>query len=575
MTIRHATFLGATCLALCLVLTGCRPSLQNQGGRSQTTQAEPANPFKFFDAAASLQIDFTYRNGKEAEQNAILESLGGGVGVFDYDADDQPDLIFAGGGGFDDEGQPRGLSSVLYRGNSSGRFQDTSLPAGIPASQHYTHGIAAADFDSDGFPDVLVTGYGGITLWHNHGDGTFTDATVDSQIDDRSWSSSAGWGDIDGDGNLDLYLAHYVDWSPANNPRCSGGRNNAADVCPPRRFQGLDDSLYLSNGDGTFRDASVSSGLVKQGKGLGVILVDIDQDGDLDIYVANDTTDNFLYFNDGQGHLSERGMASGTAVDDQGVSNGSMGVAVLDFGNQGLPDLWVANFEDETFALYRNEGNGLFRHSSAQVGLSALGTLLVGFGTVCGDFDGDGDEDIAVANGHVVHHPANAPVRQLPLLLLNDHQRFLRMSFPQDTYLGSPHTGRGLAMGDLDHDGDLDLVFCNSNEPAAIEMNVSAPLGAWLKIRLIGTRSNRDAVGAYCVIRTTGGDQLRHRYGGGSYLSTSDCHLCFGIPKERTLRSLEVHWPGGQVTRLSHDDLVERGIDHSPFLTIVEPNGTE
>jgi hypothetical protein len=391
-------------------------------------------------------------------------------------------------------------------------------------------------------------------------------------LTDRSWSSSAGWGDLDGDGVLDLYLAHYVDWSPTNHPRCQGASRDMADVCPPRKFEGLDDAVYLGNGDGTFRDGTHDVGLKPGGKGLGVVLADLDHDGDLDVYVANDTVDNFLYVNDGHGHFAETGLSSGTAVDDKGNPNGSMGVSVLDFDGDELLDLWVANYEDETFALYRNENRGLFRHVSSQVGLGALGTLLVGFGTVCGDFDGDGDEDIAVANGHVIHQPRNAPVKQEPLILLNDQKkRLVRATFPEGTYLATPHAGRGLAMGDLDNDGDLDLVFANTNEPAAVLLNSGDASAHWLKLQLVGTVSNRDAIGARCVIHTSDGTQLRHRYGGGSYLSSSDRVVHFGITSRATLESIEIHWPSGVVTKLNGENLVDPAAWSNEVLTIVEP----
>ena len=411
-----------------------------------------------------------------------------------------------------------------------------------------------------------------MTLWHNGGDGTFDEMTNVCGLTDRSWSSSAGWGDINGDGVLELYLAHYVDWSPTNHPSCTSSSRDVADVCPPRKFEGLDDSVFLGNGDGTFREGTRDIGLKSGGKGLGVVLADLDHDGDLDIYVANDTVDNFLYINDGRGHLAETGLLSGTAVDDKGNPNGSMGVSVLDFDGDGLLDLWVANYEEETFALNRNEDHALFRHCSSQVGLGALGTLLVGFGTVSGDFDGDGDEDIAVANGHVIHHPKNAPVKQEPLVLINDRkERLVRATFPEATYLATPHTGRGLATGDIDNDGDLDLVFVNTNEPAAVLLNSADASAHWLKVQLVGTASNRDAIGARCVIRTSDGTQLRHRHGGGSYLSSSDRVLHFGLTGSATLESIEIHWPSGGVTTLNGGSLTDPTAWSNGTLTVVEP----
>jgi enediyne biosynthesis protein E4 len=563
-----------SCWLLCLVLMGCS-SCSTKSGTTRNpdqTTGRSSVTISFKDVTKTSLVDFTYRNGQEAQQNAILESLGGGVGLFDYDLDGRLDLFLPGGGSFGSAASVTGRASELFHQVGGGRFENTSQPARISVARQYSHGVAIADYDNDGFPDALVTGYGGVTLWHNSGDGTFDESTNVCGLTDRSWSSSAGWGDLDGDGVLDLYLAHYVDWSPANHPRCTSFSRDAADVCPPRRFEGLDDAVFLGNGDGTFRDGSRDVGLKPGGKGLGVVLADLDHDGDLDVYVANDTVDNYLYINDGRGHCAETGLSSGTAVDDKGNPNGSMGVSVLDFDGDGLLDLWVANYEDETFALYRNEKRGLFRHCSSQVGLGALGTLLVGFGTVCGDFDGDGDEDIVVANGHVIHHPKNAPVKQEPLALLNDQKkRLVRAAFPAGTYLATPHTGRGLASGDLDNDGDLDLVFVNTNEPAAVLLNAVSASGHWLKLQLVGTASNREAIGARCVIRTSDGTQLRHRYGGGSYLSTSDRIVHFGIASGATLESIEIHWPSGRVTTFDDGMLADPAAWSDGTLVAIEP----
>ncbi len=553
LPMRRVTFLILKPFLFCLTLAGClndsnsvRPGVSHsQTGAASSSQVE------FADVTASYGVHFSYENGEEAGQNAILESLGGGVGIFDYDLDDRLDLFLPGGGGFGPKPSVVGRSSVLFRQVTGEHFEDRSESAGILIAKQYSHGVAIGDSDNDGFPDVLVTGYGSVTLWRNQGDGTFADATAESGLSDRMWSSSAAWGDIDGDGALDLYLAHYATWSFENHPRCNGAQPGVVDVCPPRRFDGLDDSLFLGNGDGTFRDGSRDAGLKPRGKGLGVILIDIDQDQDLDVYVANDTDDNFLYLNDGHGRLSEVGMISGTAVDDKASPNGSMGVSALDYNGDGLPDLWVANYEDETFALYQNMGEAQFTHSSTRAGIGAIGTLFVGFGTVCGDFDADGDEDIAVANGHVIHHPINAPVRQEPLLLTNEQKKqFSRVSFPANSYFSTPHKGRGLAQGDLDNDGDLDLVFANSNEPAAIQQNKTPTSGKWLKIRLVGTASPRDGTGARIILRTSKSELLRHAFGGGSYLSASDRAVHFGYGSDETPESVTVYWPSGQRSEL-------------------------
>jgi ribosome biogenesis protein Nip4 len=360
-------------------------------------------------------------------------------------------------------------------------------------------------------------------------------------LTDDSWSSAAAWGDIDGDGWLDLYVAHYVDWSFANNHPCTGIRPEDIDICPPKVYKPLPDTLYHNEGDGTFTDVSASSGLRKDGKGLGVITADVDLDGDIDIYVANDTTENFLYINDGKGVFKEVG--------------GSMGVDVGDYNLDGRPDIWVANFEVESFALYRNDGNGQFLHVSRATGVTALNGLFVGFGTTFLDADLDGDEDILVNNGHVILHPRGAPLLQEALLLVNHDAKFYRRHlFQPESYFSKVHAGRGLAAGDMDADGDFDMVFTNNLETLAVLRNDTQTTGQWLQVELIGRQSNRNAVGAILNLETTQGKQLRLVKSGVSYLSTCDRRQLWGMPKGANPKTLEVRWPSGKTQQLDVGD---------------------
>lgn len=521
----------------------------SSGNASGIAIGEPG-PFAFRELDGTRSgFQWTYRNAAEANQSAILESLGGGVGLIDYDGDQRLDLCVPGGGTLDGNVQPHPLPTGLFRNLDGARFEPVAALAGLAKATHYTHGIAAADYDHDGWIDVLLTGFGGVQLWRNLGDGTFADATVASGLNaDSLWSSSAAWGDFDGDGTLDLYIAHYTDWSPANHPFCTGPQAGVREICGPREFHPLPDAVFFGNGDGTFRDASRVAGLRPDGKGLGVVAGDVDADSDLDVYVGNDTTENFLYVNDGQGKFKEVGLIAGVATDDRGVPDGSMGVDMMDFNNDGRVDIWAANYEREAFALYRNEDHGQFLHVSQSTGITALGGLFVGFGTAFLDVDLDGDEDVLVANGHVIKFPRAAARRQPPLLMENRQGRFTRVLFPSGHYFSSAWESRGLATGDLDGDGRPDVAIAHVNEPSRILLNrTGAPAQdpRWLAARLIGTRSNRQGIGARLVLHTTAGPRLRLVKGGGSYLSQSDYRVIWGLPADATVERLEIHWPSG------------------------------
>lgn len=532
-------------IVVCFVLAGCRW----EAAPSAAMKPASRSPTNVRFVAESGGIAATYRNGAEADQCTILESLGGGVAAFDYDGDGLVDLSLAGGGTIDAQLRTAGLPTTLWRNRGDGRFQSVGAESGLAPAPYYSHGFAVGDYDADGFSDVVLTGYGGLVLWHNEGDGTFRDVTAAAGLNDSAWSSSAAWGDLNGDAILDLYVVHYVDWSAGNHPVCPGPRG-AREICPPRSFRPLADTLYFGAGDGTFRDGSAEAGLRQDGKGLGVVLGDVDLDGDLDIYVANDTTENFLYVNDGRGRFAEEGLIRGVAVDDQGVPNGSMGVDLCDYNGDGQPDVWVANYEHESFAVYRNEGRGQFLHVSQATGVTALGGLFVGFGLACADFDGDGDEDVIVANGHVIKYPTSAPRRQLALLLDWSEGRFRRATDAGE-YFEQPQEGRGLATADFDGDGDLDVAVAHLNEPAVVLRNESPRTDGWLGVRLIGTRSPRDAEGARLELTTSRGRQLRLVKGGGSYLSHNDRRVNWGLPRDTVVDKLTIHWPSGLVQTIA------------------------
>jgi hypothetical protein len=438
-----------------------------------------------------------------------------------------------------------------------------------------------ADYDNDGWPDLLVTGYGRLALFHNEPDGSggrrFVEVTARAGLTDRRavhWSTSAAWGDFDGDGKPDLFVTHYVDWSWQNHPRCPGYRPDVSvDVCPPKRFQGLPASLFLNNGDGTFRDGSAAAGL-KPGKGLGVVAADLDGDGRLDIYVANDTIDNFLYLNQGGGRFREEGVLRGVAYDDAGLPNGSMGVDAADYNGTGRLSLFVTNYQHEAHALYRNLGKGQFAHASRAAGVSAIGLTYVGFGTGFFDYDRDGWEDLVIANGHVIRYPHDlSTLTQRPVLLRNQRGQgdgpgaavFRNVTDGGGPYFHRKHMARGLALGDLDNDGRTDVVISHVNAPVVLLRNTLDNGHHWLGIGLTG-QPLRDAVGARLELEAGGRTLVRTIRGGGSYLSSGDPRVIYGLSDITKVKCLTVRWPSGRIGTWS-----DLPVDNYWYLTEGDP----
>jgi RNA polymerase sigma factor (sigma-70 family) len=523
-------------------------------------------PPLFQDVTPQSGIDMTYHNGEEAGHFAILESLGGGVALLDYDGDGLLDVFITGGGYYDgpDKKQIKGYGCKLYKNLGNFKFKDVTKEAGLDQPLFYTHGAAVADYDCDGWPDLLVTGWGRTVLYHNEPNGKggrrFVDVTYPAGLLEAGWTTSAAWGDLDSDGYPDLYICQYVDWSMENNPICNGySAKVERDVCPPKTFKGRPHKLYRNNRNGTFTDVSRSAKLrpwtgdggkdSEPGKGLGVVMVDVNEDGKPDIYVANDTVDKFLYINKstpGKILFEEVGLASGVARDDRGVPDGSMGIDAGDPFGDGRPALWCTNYENEMHGLYRNQGNGVFLFNTQASGIAAIGQLYVGFGTGFFDFDNDGWEDLVIANGHVIRFPTGAGLRQRAILFHNSgKRRFVDIGKQAGEYFRGEHIGRGVALGDLDNDGDIDLVISHLNEPVTVLRNQAGAGNHWLGIELQG-KAHHDIVGARVIVEAGGRKQTRFAKGGGSYLSSSDRRLVFGLGKTERIDSVTVIWPSGK-----------------------------
>jgi enediyne biosynthesis protein E4 len=521
-------------------------------------------PAWFEDMTAPAGINFTYRNGEEAGHFAIIESLGGGIALFDYDKDGLLDIYLAGGGHYDGT-TVLGYPGRLYKNLGNWKFKDVTAEVGLSQPTMYSHGVAVADVNRDGFPDLLVTGYDRLTLFLNvpaaGGGRKFVDVTEKAGLTERMWSSGAAFGDLDGDGYPDLYVCHYGDWGfETNHPLFCTYRENIRDVCPPKKFKPLPHKIYRNRGDGTFEDVSASLKLRTDGRGLGVIFVDVNGDGRPDVYVANDTDPNFLYVNRGKPgepiKVEELGGLAGVAVDNRVQANGSMGLDAGDPVRSGKPALFVTNYEGELHAFYANQTvpdpnapggyNILFDFESHRNGLHALGHTMVGWGTAFCDLDRDGWEDLIIAHGHAIRFPtANSGRAQYAKLLLNDRGKFTRISNRGGSYFKTVHNARGLAVGDLDNDGKPDLVVSHLNEPVAVLRNVVPTENHWVGFELNGEKF-RDIVGGKIVVKAGGETYTRFFKSGGSYASANDPRYVVGIAKATKIDSVTVHWPNGK-----------------------------
>jgi hypothetical protein len=410
----------------------------------------------FEDVTKQSGVNFTYRNGQESGHHYILESPGGGVAMFDYDVDGDLDLYFTGGGNISkDPVQISGRASALYRNDGNWKFSDVTEESGLAKPLDYSHGMAVADFNRDGFPDLFVCCYGASRLYRNVNGREFVDITESSGIQAPGWCTAAAWTDIDADGWPDLVVIRYLDWSPQVHQECFNA-DGKQEVCGPGRFEAVRDLLFRNRCDGSFEEISESVGFTRHGKGLGVVVADVNLDGWIDYYVANDETENHLYFGQSDGSVREDALAAGVAVNEYGMQEGSMGVDVGDVNSDGYPDLWVTNFESEDNALYQNLGQSSFTHVTSRMALSGQSRRQVGFGTALADFDGDGWLDIFVANGHVFYHGGELPYRQQSQLFQNlRRSQFSNVSETGGTYFRSEHCARGAAVGDLDNDGVL------------------------------------------------------------------------------------------------------------------------
>jgi hypothetical protein len=477
----------------------------------------------------------------------LVETMGGGGGLVDVDNDGFLDVYLV---SYSLETQASGVPphDALFHNNGDGTFTDVTARAGLKGGMRGM-GLAAADYDGDGWTDLYVSGYRSARLYHNNGNGTFTDVTAAAGLASGRWGTSAAFFDYDGDGDLDLFVCNYLDFDPDAPLPCQ--MIDDRPFCSIERFRGSPSALYRNNGDGTFTDVSVAAGVANPaGKGLGVLAADFDGDGRIDIFQANDTAPNFLYRNRGDGTFEEVGLRAEVAYDPAGRARGAMGVDAADVDGDGRLDLFVANFTNQGNSLFRNNGNGTFTDSAPSLGLAAPSVRLSGFGARFLDYDDDGRVDLMVASGHPFEPVARVwpgITYEEPLQLFegNGHA-FREVAAEHGAALGRRYPGRGLATGDIDNDGDTDvLVLCVGRGPVLLR-NDGGNRNHWLGVRLVGAGRNRDAIGARVVVAAGGRRREKVVVGGGSYCSVSDPRLLFGLGALSRIEGLEVRWPDGR-----------------------------
>ena len=514
----------------------------------------PANDVHFVDITDQAGIKF--KHVSSPEKKYVVESMSGGVALFDYDHDGYLDIYLVNSLTVDMVKSKQKTRSALYHNNGDGTFTDITDKAGV-GDIGWGMGVAIGDYNNDGWDDIYVTCLGPNHLLRNNGNGTFTDVTQKAGVGDPRWSTGAAFVDYDNDGKLDLFVSNYVDFDVNNLPEFGKGRTcqfkGIPVQCGPRGLKGAGDTLYHNNGDGTFTDVSKKAGVADMDGyyGLGVIASDFDDDGLVDIFVANDSTPNFLYHNNGDGSFKEIGFPAGVAVNENGSEQGSMGVTLGDYDHDGRLDLFITNFDDDYNTLYHNDGKGSFTDVSYAAKVAAVSLPYVGWGTWFFDYDNDGWPDLLVINGHV--YPQLPTYRQRNFVHHNNHDGTFTEVGEQ---LGAPflekRTGRGAAFGDIDNDGDVDVVINNLDGPPQLLRNDGGNANNSILIKTIGVKSNRDGIGARVKIISGDLIQIGEVYSGGSYLSQSDLRLRFGLEQRTKIDMIEVHWPSGAIDKVAN-----------------------
>jgi hypothetical protein len=552
VTVTNITTAASGCLIVAVMLLGSLGGLR----RDRPAEALP----QLTDITQSTGVKFFHTSAPDNKY--IVESMSGGVALIDYDLDGWPDIYFTNAPTVEMALAGRKARCALYHNNGDGTFTEVTDKAGV-GDAGWAMGACVGDYNNDGWPDLYVTAFGPNTLYRNNGDGTFTDVTREARVGDPRWSTGCAFGDYDGDGWVDLLVANYVDFRLGDLPKFGEGANcqyrGLAVQCGPKGLKGAGDALYHNNGDGTFTDVSKAAGVSDPNGyyGLGVVWTDLDEDGRPDAFVANDTTPNFLYRNEGRGRFSEIAYVAGVAVNENGSPQACMGIALGDYLHAGRLSLFVTNFSEEYNTLYRNEGKLTFTDVSYASGTAPSSLPYVGWGTGFFDLDNDGWLDLLVVNGHVYPQVDTRDIgtkyRQPKLLYINqDNGTFREAGRDVGAALSVPRVSRGAAFGDLDNDGDIDIVVGDLDGPPLILRNDGGNRNNWITLELIGARGDRLALGARVKVVTGKLSQVDEVRSGGSYLSQNDLRLHFGLGKAERVDRVEIRWPSGKTETLTN-----------------------
>src|ERR1051325_9608823 len=547
-------------LAICFTPAFSSASLQQLAQRG-------SGPIEFVDITGPAGIKWGFKTLAPGTRY-LIDTMGGGGGFIDYNGDGLLDIYLVCYTQTPQSDPNAKLRDALYRNNGDGTFTDVTSSAGISTSM-WGMGMAAGDYNNDGWQDIYITGYGASKLYRNQGNGTFADATMQGGVNNKQWGASAAFFDYDNDGYLDLYVCNYLKFDPEGKVPCQLFEGRP--FCIIAQFKGSTSVLYHNNRDGTFTDVSERAGISKLvGKGLGVIALDYDNDGRMDIYQANDGDPNFLFRNLGNGTFTELAMEAEVALDPDGVVRGGMGVDAEDVDGDGYQDIFVTNFSAQTNAFWHNNGDGTFSETTNQVGLGRISIPMSGFGTRFFDYNNDGLVDLFVLNGHPFEPISKVfpetTYAEPPFLFENTGKGFRDVAPEHGAALKRFYLGRGLAVGDIDNDGDSDLLLMSAGESPVLLRNDGGNRNSWLGIKLAGTKSSRDAIGARVTLRVGDARRSKQLLGGTSYCAASDLRLLFGLGANQKIDEVEVRWPSGQTSSM-------KNVAADRYLTIREEMG--